>query len=312
MIYNEQQFESFSKPPFKYEISQVIATHTEIRTAINTFYNSREIKDKYSLSELPNVDIFLQGSYCNNTNISKASDVDIVARLDNVWRAYKATLKPDELQKYMASRKDSLYTFSSYNSDIMFCLQKHFGISYIFNDLKCLKLKNHPKYCDADIIPALTYRYYGSFPDSQNQKYDEGIVFDTNTGKEIINFPKEHQAALVWKSKKTNGNFKESVRMFKTLRDKLIDQGKLQNEIVKSYFLENLLYNVSDAKFDGTYMDRFSSILAELIHNYNNGTIANFTCANGIYKLISEHAWNMEAVKSFLIALTLIRDNNEF
>jgi len=312
MIYNEQQFASFSTSLFKYEKQEVIATHTEIRTAITKFYNTQAVKDKFQLAELPAIDIFLQGSYANDTNISKSSDVDIVLRLQNVWRAYTTNLKSDELNRYKASTKDSLYTFNLYNLDILFCLQSHFGAQYIFNDDKCLKIKNHPKFCDADIVPALTYKFYNSFYNSENQKYDEGIIFDTNTGKQIVNFPKEHRQALILKNQATNGNFKESVRMFKTLKQKLIDNGKLHKETVKSYFLENLLFNIDNAKFTGSYKNRFESILEELVNKFNDKSITKFRCANGVHDLISEHVWNIESAKELLIGLVFIKNRNEF
>ncbi len=312
MIYSEQQFERFSKPPFKYERQQVIDTHTEIRTAINNFFDSKAVKEKYNLAELPDLDQFLQGSYSNDTNVTQSSDVDIVVRLKNVWRADKSSLSADEIERYNKSTQTSQYKFINYNADILYCLQQHFRPQNVVNDNKCIRIKPHEKFCDADVIPAFTYKLYGSFSSSENQKYTEGICFDTNEGKSIISFPKEHQQALANKSKATNGNLKETIRMFKNLKDELIAKRLLSEQASKSYFIENMLFNIPDNLFSGLYKDRFTSILEKLITDFNSGLVNNYSCANGVHKLIAENIWNIDALKQFLISLCIIRDKNEF
>lgn len=312
MIYTEQQFESFSKPPFKYERQQVIDTHTEIRTAINSFYKKDEIKVKYNLNETPDLDIFLQDSYANDTNISKSSDVDIVVKIKGIWRADKSTLSPTDLEKYNSSTKSSEYSFNQFNTDIMNCIQKHFGIENIKNDDKCLKLREHSKFCDADIIPSFTYKRYGTYINSENQIFTEGIVFDKNDGKTVVNFPKIHLQSLADKSGRTSGNFKETIRMFKSLKNELIDNGLIDEGTAKSYYIENLIYNIPDNLFSGTYKDRFSKILEELIKDFNSGATNNYYCANKVDKLISNSTWSSELLKKFLLGLTVIRDKTNY
>ena len=312
MIYNEQQFERFSKPPFKYERQQVIDTHTEVRTAINTYFDRQAIKEKYDLAELPDLDPFLQGSYKNDTNVTQSSDVDVVVRLKTVWRADKSTLSIEEVEKYNKSTKTSQYTFANFNSDILFCLQKHFGSQNVINDNKCIRIKPHSEFCDADVIPALTYKLYGAFPSSEGQKFTEGICFDTNEGKTVVNFPKEHQQSLIEKSNSTNGNFKETVRMFKNLKDELIEKGLLPEHSAKSYFIENLLFNVPDNLFSGLYKDRFHNVLENLITDFNSGKVNNYYCANKVHKLLADNTWHIDSMKQFLISLCIIRDKNEF
>lgn len=312
MIYSEQQFERFSKPPFKYERQQVIDTHTEIRTAINNFYRKEDIKEKYSLYELPELDVFLQGSYANDTNISKSSDVDVAVKIKGVWRADKSTLSQPDLERYNNSTKNSEYTFNQFNTDIMYCIQKHFGIQNVKNDNKCLKLRQHSKFCDADIIPSFTYKLYGTYPSSDKQTFTDGIVFDTNDGKTIINFPKVHSESLADKSGRTSGNFKETIRMFKSIKNELIDNRIIDEETAKSYYVENLIYNIPDSLFSGTYKDRFSNILEKLIEDFNSGATNNYYCANGINKLISDSNWNSDLLKKFLLGLVVIRDKTSY
>jgi predicted nucleotidyltransferase len=312
MIYSDQQFERFSKPPFKYERQQVIDTHTEIRTAINNFYKREEIKVKYNLNELPVLDIFLQGSYANDTNISKSSDVDIVVKINNIWRADKSSLSPQDLERYNSSTRDTEYTFNQFNSDIMSCIQRHFGVPNVTNDIKCLKLRSHSNFCDADIIPSFTYKLFGTYTSTERQNFTDGIVFDTNDGKMIINYPKSHLQFLSSKSGRTSGNFKETVRMFKNLKNELVDNGIIHQEAAKSYYIENLIFNVPDNLFSGTYKDRFTNILQKLIDDFNLGAVNNYYCANGIDRLISDSSWSIDSLRSFLEGLILIQDKTSY
>lgn len=312
MIYNEQQFERFSKPPFKYERKQVIDTHTEIRKAIDTYFDKQAIQEKYGLGVLPELDPFLQGSYANGTNITQSSDVDIVIRITNVWRSNKDVLSPADLERYSKTAKTCNYSFKWFNQDILECLQKHFGNGFVVNDPHCLTLRKHSKFCDADIIPAFTYKLFGTYPSEEGQRFNEGITFDRNDGKTVINFPKLHKQALIAKSDSTDGNFKETVRMFKNLKDELIDHGKIADDTAKSYYIENLLFNVHHDLFYGTYKERFLNILEKLIVDFNDNSVAEYYCANGIHKLIAENNWQTNLLKQFLIALSIIRDKNEF
>ncbi len=312
MIYTEQQLERFSKPPFKYETKQVIDTHTEIRKAIETYWDKDAIKKKYNLNVLPELDPFLQGSYANDTNVTQSSDVDIVIRLVSVWRADKTSLSASDAERYENNTKNCEYKFIWFNQDILECLQSHFGNGFVVNDPKCLTLRKHSKFCDADIIPAFTYKLFGLYPSPETEKFKEGICFDTNDGKQIINFPKLHKQSLIDKSKDTNGNFKETVRMFKNLKDALLDNGKISEDIAKSYYIENLLYNIPNNLFIGTYKEKFLNILEKLINDFNDNSVAKYSCANGVHKLISDTTWQTNFLKQFLTALCLIRDNNAF
>ena len=79
----------------------------------------------------------------------------------------------------------------------------------------------------------------------------------------IVNYPKLHYSNGCDKNsqEKTNGWFKPTVRIFKNARNKLIDDGKVVNNIAPSYFLECLLYNVPNSKYGANWQTTFSSIL---------------------------------------------------
>lgn len=311
MIYTEEQLGRFSKPPFKYERKQIIATHKEIRAAIDKYYDRRYIQNTYGLASLPEVEHFLQGSYSNDTNITQSSDVDIVVLLRNVWRSDTSKLSADEVDRYKQVTAASGYSFQQFKSDILGCITRHFGAFHVVNDEKCIRLK-HPDFCDADIVPSLLYRRYDSFASEEKQKFVEGIGFNTNSNVQIVNYPKLHADMLIQKSAATDGNFKETVRMFKNFRNELADQRLIAADTIKSYYLENMLFNVNNDHFKGNYTDRFLLILSSLVNDYNNKSMPGYVCANGITKLFSDTSWSLPSARTFLEALITIRDNKNY
>ena len=312
MIYNEQKLASFSRTSFKYETQKIIDTHHDIRDAINQHYDKAKVKQDFGLGNLPVLDVYLQGSYKNSTDVTKSSDVDLVVQMSTIWRANKESLPADQLVKYDSSYVDVHFPVSQFKSDIQNALNQFFDPQFVSNGNKCLKITEHGKYCSADVIPCFSYRQYGFFESNTNQKYTEGMFFYANNGDFIRNFPKQHYDALTTKSTNTNGAFKETVRMFKNIKDDLIDNHVISKDIVSSYFIENLLYNVPITYFSGTYTDRFRSIVNHLCDQYSSGNVNGFTCANGIDQLISEENWRIEDLRLYLIALTKVRDETQF
>ena len=287
--YNEDQLTNFARPPFKYEREQVVRSHEAVRGAIQQHF---EANYEY--------EVFLQGSYKNDTNVRRSSDVDVVVKLNNVFRGNIDNLPDIEKEKYNGSFSNSDYGFEHFNLDILRALTSYFGAKYVTNDNKCIKIKEHKNYCDTDVIPSLSYRVYSSFKNQNNNQYTEGIYFNTNNGISVINFPKQHYESLTNKSALTKGNFKETVRMFKSMKNVLIDDGLLFDDKVKSYFIENLLFNVPNRYFANSYVSRFTEIVSWLIKEYNSNRLASMKCANGIDFLVSEKNWKIENVRTYL------------
>jgi hypothetical protein len=100
--------------------------------------------------------------------------------------------------------------------------------------------------------------------------------------------------------------------MFKNLKNELIDNKQIEEKTAKSYYIENLLYNVPDNLFSGTYTERFSNILEELIKDFNSGSTNNYYCANKVNKLISDTTWRSDLLKQFLIGLIVVRDKTSY
>jgi hypothetical protein len=311
MIYSEKQLESFGTPPFKYETKQIIKTKDDIQKALDANIPSAQIKEQFDLSSFK-YDIYLQGSYKNSTNISKSSDVDIVIELTSVFYPDTQLLNESQRIKYDTSRNRSKYRFANFKTEVQNALVSEFGDRVIKRANKCIKFLEHDNYCNADVIPCFTHKQFTMFESYSNSRVNEGIEFKTDSNETIINYPHQHYNSLTAKSQGTSGKYKETVRMIKTLKEELIANGKINDGVAKSYYIENLLYNLDDDYFKGSHTERFRNILNKVILDYKDNTVANYVCANNFQKLISSDTWSNDLLRQFLVGLTIIRDNNEF
>lgn len=311
MIYSEKQLESFSTPPFKYETAQIIKTKDAIQKALDENIPNSTIKESFDLSSFK-YDIYLQGSYKNSTNISKSSDVDIVIELTSVYFPDTTLLTEGHKKIYESSRNTSKYKFADFKNDVQSALVKTFGNAVINRGDKCIIFNENQGFCKADILPCFTSKKFIMFESYSLSRANEGIEFITDSGTKVVNYPHQHFKNLAAKSDNTSGAFKQTVRMFKTIKEELFEKRKIGEGVAKSYYIENLLYNLNDNLFSGTYRERFSQVLEKLIEDFNNGTVKNYNCANGFQKLLSSATWNEDSLKQFLIGLIFIRDNNEF
>ena len=68
-------------------------------------------------------------------------------------------------------------------------------------------------------------------------------------GNRIRNFPEQHSKNCTAKHQATKGNFKPMVRVFKNMRNSMIEKKLLADGIAPSYFIEGMLWNVPPDKF---------------------------------------------------------------
>ncbi len=106
---------------------------------------------------------------------------------------------------------------------------------------------------DADVLIASRFRRYHEFKSWQNQRFDEGICFFPTGGAMVENFPEQHSANCTTKHRGTTSRFKPMVRIFKNMRNTLIQKKLLAEGIAPSYFIEGMIYNVPNDKFVDTY-----------------------------------------------------------
>jgi hypothetical protein len=190
-------------------------------------------------------EIFLQGSYGNDTNIYAESDVDVVIRLDSIYHYDTSELSPQDLASFTASFTPGTYPYADYKGHVVAALQTCFGKASIEVGTKAVKVKANDSRRSADVVIATEFRRYYSGPFGLGPQYVSGICFFTSGGKRIVNYPKQHSKNLTAKHQATQMYFKPMVRILKNLRSRLVEKGSIAAGSVPSYFLEGLLYNSS-------------------------------------------------------------------
>ena len=136
------------------------------------------------------------------------------------------------------------------------------------------------------MLVAAEFHRYQSFSGQYGPDYEKGICFFKPDGTRIENFPKQHSANCTTKHQGTKGWFKPTVRIYKNLRNKLIEDGLIADGLVPSYFIEGLLYNVPADRFGGTEAQNFTDTLNWLLA----ADRSKFVCANELFYLLSDYS----------------------
>ena len=280
-------------------------------TAKNT-YASIQMALKASTSPISHlidnqIQVYLQGSYGNDTNIRGDSDVDVVVEYNGAWGSDLSNLSDEELEAYRRDHSSAEYTFTQLREDVITALENYYGVAFIEPGNKAIKVLPSSGRLKADVIPAMQYKkfYYYFGRDSQN--FARGIKFVAqNTGRIVINYPKEHLKNGQGKNSReqTNGWYKPTVRMFKNARSALLDAGWLDEGQAPSYFVESLLYNVPNNLFGGSYKYTFDNI-TEYLNGMDEDSLRSLQCQNGMLPLIgaSDEQWNLEDAVMFIVGL---------
>jgi hypothetical protein len=251
----------------------------------------------------PNPEIYLQGSYGNRTNIYAESDVDVVVQHNLSFRRDLSRLPLTQKLQYNGNFGDASYGAKEHRAEVLRALQRYFGAAVVVSGPKAIKVTT-PNGRTVDVIPALEYRDYVRFATLSDQSYISGISFDDLAGQAIVNFPKQHMQNGEAKNAagRTNGKYKQTIRMFKNARSCAVDKELLADDVAPSYFIECLLYNVPDSLFVSERQQTFENIWNFLWSRIN---VQTAVCQNGRAPLFgtSPQQWTIQRAASLLTAL---------
>jgi ribosomal protein L37AE/L43A len=288
MAIPESQLETWSHQGSVTQSRDTYATGKRALEASDTKYAGKDFE------------VFLQGSYGNDTNNYAESDVDVVIRLDSVYYYDIDSLTPDEQARFNAALIPGTYPYANYKADVTAALVKSFGASDVNIGNKAVRIKTSGSRRSADVVVATEFRrYYSSLLGPQ---YVLGICFFTSSGDRVANYPKQHSANCTTKHQETNGWFKPMVRTLKNMRSRLVDDGAIKARSAPSYFLEGLLYNVPNDKFGNSYGDTFVAAINWILQAERK----NLVCANEQYYLVRDSAatcWPCSDCADFLDAV---------
>jgi hypothetical protein len=277
-------------------------------TSKNTYATVKLALEKEGTTYHRKAPIFLQGSYGNDTNIFKESDVDVVIRLDSIFTYDVSALPPPQSEALKAAHPDAKYTHVDFKRDVLKVLDERFGRDVEPGE-KAVFIRGRNDRRDADVLVAVQHRRYIQYTGSvATDRPVVGIAFHKADGKRVINYPVQHRENLTVKNQETNEWFKHLVRIFKNARQKLIEQGALEEGDAPSYYVEGLLYNVPSNLYGGSYAASMEKILRWLL----NADHTKFKCPNDQYPLFDANpdvTWNSGRYGDFRNGLIAMWDN---
>ena len=245
--------------------------HVPIREALNAYKWPSDVK----------FEVFLQGSYKNDTNLGGDSDVDVVVRLSHRLRPRVAALTGEQLQKD-ASHKGAHQRWQSFRDHAMKAMRARFGKA-VKSGRKTLKLPKGKIPADADLVVTLSYMQSIGFYLPDQRRW-------------VVSYPEQHHQRGLKKERALNMRFKRTIRMFKAARNRLVDKGVLTKQDAPSYFIECLLYNVPDDRFGPELAPTYLGILTWL----KTAKLNDFQCQNGLVPLFGRQReqWTVPRRKS--------------
>ena len=231
-------------------------------------------------------EVFLQGSYKNDTNLGGDSDVDVVVRLSTKLKPAVATLAGDQLQKD-GSHRYVHQQWKSFRDEALKAMRSRFGRA-AESGRKTLKVPKGKIPADADLVVTVSHRVGIGFYLSDERRW-------------VVSYPQQHHSRGLKKEKAANNRFKRTVRMFKAARNRLVEKKVLTKEDAPSYFIECLLYNVPNAMFKQDLAPTYTGILGWL----KKAKLRDFQCQNGQVPLFGRgrEQWTAQKAQAFVKAL---------
>lgn len=206
------------------------------------------------------INVFLQGSYGNDTNVWAESDVDIVCRLDSVYYYDLSQVDDEAKARFKRDHGDAEYTYKEFKAHVVEWLAENYGAASV-PGTKAVTIEGDGNRRNADVLPCVKMRRYSRYINSNDETYIEGIRFWRTDGTEINNYPKQHSENCTQKHKDTAVWFKPTVRILKNIRNKMVEAGEFEKSLAPSYFIEGMLWNVPPDKFGTSYADTFAAAI---------------------------------------------------
>lgn len=249
------------------------------------------------------INIRLQGSYANDTNIRGDSDVDVIVEYTNTFHSNKHELPPQDLYVHEQTYSVASYQWKDLRGDVITALQKYFGNDTVdTTGNKSLKILKNSNRLRSDVVPVVSYRRYAYFKDGTNHEKEKGVAFyHMTTKQEIINYPDYHKDNGVTKHANTTEWFKPTVRIFKNMVSYLIDRGVLTKEIAPSYFVQCLIYNTPNNLFGQNYQ----TTIVDVLNYLSTANLEIFKCQNERHNLFDtgDTFWNTTDARTTINAL---------
>lgn len=291
---SELTFDNWSKPASENEEQRISNAISMIKDAI---HSSNELANK-------NIDIFIQGSYANNTNVRANSDIDVCIMLKDTF----SSKYPDGLTREDYGFTVSNYEFSVYRKEVIKSLANKFGNENITPGNKSIKVQSNSYRIEADAVPCFQYRNYFYENSMDRDSFTEGHKINAQNGIKVISYPKQHIENGKDKNNQTQRRFKRTVRILKKIRYHMVENKIPVNGNISSFLVECLLWNVPNKIFNDndTHEHRVKETIRYLYFETkdNQDKCAIWREVSEILYLFDENKkWDIAIVNQFLLQM---------
>jgi hypothetical protein len=283
MTVSEEQLRTWGQPPSEAQEKRCNNAETMIRRAITA---SAALQNR-------NITIFGQGSYANNTNTARTSDVDVgVVCHDTFFYGMPEGKHRDDFEITPAT-----YTFADFKNEVGQALVSYFHGGTVTRGNKAFDIKATSYHVEADVAPFFGYRRY-----AVSGTYSEGVELLSDKGAEVINWPAQHKENGISKNNATSRRFKRMVRVVKSINDQTTDP-------VPGFLLECLMWNVPNHQLaHATYEQTLRASLQHLYQSLETQASDEWGEVSELKYLFRGNPWNKETAKT---AISKIWDKAE-
>ena len=279
------------------------SNHGAQETAKRTHEAIRRVLAAHTWPSGMTYDIYLQGSYRNDTNIRGDSDVDLVLEFTSSYKSDVRALSLRDRQGISKPSGPPISSLNSFRQEAVKGLRSGFGSGMVIQGNKSIKVKAASSRLAADVVVCMQFRRF-----TKSGAYQQGMTLWALQDKRwVINYPKLHCRNGADKSSRTHDRYKRTVRMFKNVRNYLVSQRKISAKSVPSYFLEGLLYNAPDEAFQAGFQQTYCSVVNWMA----KADLKKLVCQNGQQYLFGPSAeqWALTRAKVLTNRLVALWNN---
>lgn len=288
MKYSEDTLVSWTAP-----LSQ-----TEEQRAENTIRMIKSAIDADDQLKSMSIEVFVQGSFANNTNVRSESDVDVCVMLKDTFHEVFPEGKSRADYGFIASSM----TFQKYREMVKVALQRKFSAESVHDGNKSLKINENTYHVQADVVPAFQLRNYYYNGSTNPNDYVEGTWFVSKSGEEVSNYPKRHIRRGNEKNVATNYDYKKLVRIMKHIKNNMVDDHRANGDKITSFLVECLVYQVPNdiiCRYS-TWTDTVKNAIIYLYGEIANNRHKDWTEVSGMLYLFINRKWTDTDVKQWL------------
>lgn len=251
--------------------------------------------------ESSTIKTYTKGSYPNNTNVRRDSDVDVVVEMrDLFYWGFNSNVEDTSAQ---VTAYEGGWTPESWRSEVVRAMVSAFGASEVDTNGKiAINIKAIPgSRPSADVVPSFLYYRYNDSNRSQTLADQGSCVFPKGPVPKVVNWPQQQLDQGRAKNTATGSRYKYYARALKNAENTLASAGLLDE--LPSYFMECLAFNVPNSVLtEGTLDVGFRDTLIHTWTQLADGTAAQDWVEPNWQKYLFQgtQKWTIEDAKALV------------